>query len=50
MHRPCDAYDRSLAALSALDHDAFDSAVGDGERSLGGWSVIPPVLSRSRLC
>jgi hypothetical protein len=38
-----DAYDKALTALIAINHDAFDSAVRDGERSLGGWSVIPPV-------
>jgi hypothetical protein len=42
-HHDFDAYDRSLAALIAINHDAFDSAVRDGERSLGGRLVIPPV-------
>jgi hypothetical protein len=38
-----DAYDKSLATLITINHDAFDSAVRDGERSLGGWRVIPPL-------
>jgi hypothetical protein len=37
-----DAYDKALAALTAINHDAFDSAISDGEHGLGGWSVIPP--------
>lgn len=37
-----DAYDKALATLIAINHDAFDSTIRDGERSLGGWDVIPP--------
>ena len=38
-----DAYDTSLATLITINHDAFDSAIHDGEHALGGWDVIPPV-------
>jgi hypothetical protein len=36
------AYDKSLAALIAINHDAFDSAIRDGEHALGDWDLIPP--------
>lgn len=35
-------YDEALVRLTTLHRDAFDSAVRDGDRSLGGWNLIPP--------
>jgi hypothetical protein len=36
-----DRYDQALAALIAINQNAFEHAIHDGDNDLRGWSVIP---------
>lgn len=36
------AYDRSLVSLTRLHRQAFDGAIGDGDRGLRGWTALLP--------
>jgi hypothetical protein len=38
-----DAYDAALTKVIAINQQAFDKAIRDGEKGLRGWAAIPPI-------
>ena len=40
-----ETYDRALVKLTDLHRQAFDAAVGDGDRALGGWNLLLPIAA-----
>jgi hypothetical protein len=37
-----EAYDQGLVKLTGLHHQAFDAAINDGDKALGGWNLLLP--------
>ncbi|MFC4536193.1 hypothetical protein [Sphaerisporangium dianthi] len=39
------SYDEALVKLTSLHHQAFESAVREGDDALGGWNWVPPAAA-----